>query len=100
MASETQTTVVLRGPKISTGEIVFSEQPVSKPVPQTTTSDAVASTKADPNRSVREDALVAEIERLRLRMGRVAEYVDNYDGDIAGAIRDALNMDDPTWDTD
>ena len=29
------------------------------------TLDAVARTKADPNRSRREDALVAEIERLR-----------------------------------
>jgi hypothetical protein len=28
------------------------------------TSDAVARTKADPNRSFREDALVEEIERL------------------------------------
>jgi hypothetical protein len=29
------------------------------------TTDAVARTKADPNRSRREDQLVAEIERLR-----------------------------------
>ena len=31
----------------------------------TKTPDAVARTKADPNRSYREDALVDEIERLR-----------------------------------
>lgn len=30
------------------------------------TTDAVARTKADPNRSRREDQLVAEIERLRV----------------------------------
>jgi hypothetical protein len=36
-------------------------------------TDAVARTKADPNRSMREDALVAEIECLRAMLDEVAE---------------------------
>ena len=39
---------------------------------QTTALDAVARTKADPNRSFREDALVAEIERLRAALNCAA----------------------------
>jgi hypothetical protein len=41
----------------------------------TENTDAVARTKADPNRSMREDALVAEIERLRRALSKIEDGV-------------------------
>jgi uncharacterized coiled-coil DUF342 family protein len=41
------------------------------------TPDAVARTKRDPNRSFREDALVAEIERLREEAAVRARVVES-----------------------
>jgi regulator of replication initiation timing len=50
-------------------------------------TDAVARTKADPNRSRREDQLVAEIERLRTENAHLRESLSKR-GDEHGERRD------------
>ena len=49
-----------------------------------TIDEAIAQTKADPNRSMREDQLVAEIEWLR----RFVQFVANCSND-PGVVREA-----------
>lgn len=57
---------------------------------EATLPDAVARTKADPNRSYREDALVAEIERLREQSDRLLQRLQ-----VAGVSTcEALNKDE------
>lgn len=46
--------------------------------PTSTVDDPVSRTKADPNRSYREDALVAEIERLRAEKAITADLLRHH----------------------
>lgn len=52
--------------------------------------DAVAETKADPNRSVREDELVAEIEALRQERDHYGQFIDRVKHLVAEARVEAL----------
>lgn len=58
-----------------------------------TAMDAVARTKADPNRSFREDALVEEVERLRRLLWMIQDQSYHPSGYLKDMIEAAVKYD-------